>query len=119
RIAVRDLQRDPADGAGDHRLALPERFRDGEPESLAQRLLQDDRRGALDRVDLDVRGGWELDDVDVRVAVGAFAALGENLRSLRVVGGRAADEEQLSVVVLARETEGFDDAEGILQAIEA
>src|SRR5262249_10975904 len=54
RVAVRDLERDAADGARDDGLGLPERLRHGESEPLAQALLQNDRRGALQRVDLDV-----------------------------------------------------------------
>src|SRR5690606_32133845 len=41
RLAVDDLQRDAAHVAADRRPALPERLGDGEPEALANRLLQD------------------------------------------------------------------------------
>src|SRR5213079_1961908 len=51
--AVFDLQRNPADVAGDRRPSLPERLGDGQPEPLADRLLQADVRLRLEGVDLD------------------------------------------------------------------
>src|SRR5437016_1715702 len=42
-----DLNRDATGFASDHRLALPERFRDRQPESLSRGLLEHDRRSLL------------------------------------------------------------------------
>src|SRR5581483_436224 len=102
-VAMGDLERDAADGARDDGLRLPEGLRDRETEALAERLLDDDGRRALERVDLDVRHRRQLDDVDVRIAAGALATLDQDLGALRVVGRRAADQEQLTVVVLLRQ----------------
>ena len=46
------LSGNPAHGAGDHWFVLPQRLGHGEAESLTQGFLDDDGRGALQRIDL-------------------------------------------------------------------
>src|SRR5947208_1551177 len=53
-ILMGDLERDAADGACDDGFAFPEPFGNGEAKTFLQRFLQDDRRSALERVDLDI-----------------------------------------------------------------
>jgi hypothetical protein len=89
-VAVRDLQRNAADGTGDDRLALPERLADGQPKTFLERLLQHDGRRALQRVDLDVGGRGEIEDVNIGIAVGRFVHGGENLFALGIVAPPAA-----------------------------
>ena len=52
-VFVNHLRRNAADGGRHHRLLLPQRFRHGQSEAFAQTLLDDDRRGALQCVDLE------------------------------------------------------------------
>src|SRR5919109_3391892 len=68
RHAVLDLEWDPADVPGDCRPALPERFRDRQPESLACRLLHHDVRLRLECVYLDRPDVVQVvEDLDVGV----------------------------------------------------
>ena len=66
-----DLQRDAADVAADRRPALPQRLGDGQPEALADRLLDADVGLRLEGVDLDRADVVEVvEDLDVGVAAG-------------------------------------------------
>src|SRR5207249_5509018 len=60
RHSVDHLGRDAADRAGDDGDALPQGFRDDEPEALAERLLDDDHRDPLERVHLAVLHAVEI-----------------------------------------------------------
>ena len=68
--AVRHLQRDATGATGDHGRALPQRLGDDEPEALANRLLQDDRREPLERVDFDVSDAGQVREELDRVVCG-------------------------------------------------
>src|SRR3954447_17840884 len=68
---VLDLERYPADVAADELTSLPDRLGHRQAEALARRLLDDDVRLRLERVDLDRADVVEVvEDVDVRIAVG-------------------------------------------------
>ena len=52
-VFMHDLRGDAADSRGHHGLLLPKDLGDCEAETLAQTLLDDDRGGRLQRVDLE------------------------------------------------------------------
>src|SRR5215207_8881593 len=119
--AVLDLQRNAADVAGDRRPPLPERLGDGQPEALADRLLQADVRLRLEGVDLDRADVVEVaEDFDVLVTARVFEGLLEVLHPLGVVGGHRADHCQLRLGdLLGHLAVGVDHADRILPGVEA
>src|SRR4051812_23232529 len=68
-LSILDLQRNPPYIAADRRACLPKCLRDGQPEALASRLLQDHVGLRLERIDLDRADVVEvIQDLDVGVA---------------------------------------------------
>src|SRR4029453_4334357 len=83
-----DLLREAARVAADDGLALPHRLRRAELEPGAHRLLEHDRGGALERVDLSMRLGRELAHDDVAIFLRGLPQMGHELESLRLAAGR-------------------------------
>ena len=93
---MNNLQRYAADGAGHHGLFLPQPFGHRQPEALLERLLNNDRRAALKGVDLERRPRRQVQDMDVRVAVGHLFDLFQNRSALGVVLCAPAGQDQLA-----------------------
>ena len=105
----------------DRRPPLPERLGDGQPEALADRLLQADVGLRLEGVDLDRADVVEVvEDLDVGVAVGVLEGLLEELPALGVVGRHRADQRQLRLRdVLGHLAVGVDHPHRVLPGVEA
>ena len=103
------------------RAGLPERLGDGEPEALADGLLQDARRVHLERVHLDGADVVQVgEDEDVRVAVGRVDCAVVVIPALWVVVGHRADEGELDAgVERAHGPPGLDHPERVLPRVEA
>ena len=95
----------PPDAARHGRPRLPERLGDGQPEALADRLLEHRRRVHLERVDLDRADVVQVrEDEDVGVAGRVGDGLVVVVPALGIVVRHRADERELHVrdALLAR-----------------
>jgi hypothetical protein len=94
--AVGHLQRDAAGASCDHGRPLPQRLRDDQAEPLADRLLHDDRRQALERVHLDVPDARQVrEQLDCVIRSRLVLQLAVKIPALRVVERHRADEGDL------------------------
>ena len=118
-LAVADLQHDAAGPPADDRPALPETLGHGEAEALAQRLLDHDVGGPLERVDLHVADLLDVrEQVDVLVVAARRLDLLPDLEALGVVGGHRAREHELRVRHrLAHGLERLDHADRVLPRV--
>ena len=119
-MVVDHLQADAAGVAADHGFAFPHGLGHGQAETFPERFLQYEVRGALQRVDGAVRVGRQQQDVNVRVALGGGAHLGQHRLAFGIVAGAAAGEHQLQRGnERRRHAIGLDHADGVLETVEA
>src|SRR5690348_1978663 len=121
RLAILNLQRNAADIAADDWAALPQPLRDGQAEALAERLLQHDRRHALEGVHLDIADAVHVrEQVDIGIAVGVVLRALVVFHALRVVMGHRADQHQLHIrEALTHDAVDINHAERVFPGIEA
>src|SRR5947208_7146272 len=112
-----DLLREAARVAADHGLAFPHRLGGAELEPRADRFLQDDRRRALERVDLTMRLRRQLEHDDVGVLTGGLEQVAADRAALRFLVGRARQNEP-HVVVRLDEAVGVHDAHRVVSGCE-
>src|SRR3990172_3348728 len=118
RVFVGDLQRYASNRPRNSRLCLPQRLGYGQTKALSQRLLEDDGRSPLQRVDLNVAGRGQEKREDIPDFLGfLFNALHNHL-SLRVVRGAAAGQNQLHIDMRLGHPVGLDDSQRVLQVVE-
>ena len=114
--AVPHGQRDPAH----HRRALPERLERGELEALAERALDHRAREQQQRADLEAAEA--LVGGEQQHVVGALGVVGDLLRGLPALGGRAVEqrrEHELEVRLLGLgHAEGVDGRVRVVPAVE-
>ena len=89
---VLELEGNASGAARRRRGSLPERFRDHQPEALAERFLDHDLGDALESVDLDVADAGEIGEhVDAVIVAGCVLDLAVDVPALGVVEGHRAD----------------------------
>ena len=113
------MHHDTAGLASDDRFALPERFGDGQTEALPRGLLKHNRRSPLERIDLQIGGWGQHQQMNIGINPCGLLDGEQHLGALRVVGGRPAREDQPAVMALLDHTVGFHDAHGVFEPIEA
>src|SRR5690349_2141753 len=116
---VDDLRWNTADGGSHDRLLFPKRFRDGKPETLAKALLNDHSGSALESVYFQGSPCREFKDLDVRIVIRFAHHFLEDNGAFGVVRSAAARENQLAIEVALHDSISADDADRILQAVEA
>src|SRR6202030_688560 len=116
---VDDLGRDPADRGSDHGFLFPKSLGDGEAKTFAQAFLDDDGGSALQSIDFERRPRREFEQLDVGIAFGGILRFLQNRGALWIVGGAATRKNQLAIEIAADDAVGANDADGVLEAIEA
>src|SRR5579863_3919772 len=116
-MLVNHLPGNTAHRRGHYRLLLPQSLGNGKPEPLAQTLLNDHRRGALERVDLERTRRRKLQDADVGVIAGGFTNLPQHRASFGIVRCTPARQNELAIEVTFDDLIDADDPDRIFEAI--
>lgn len=119
RLLVNDLCRNAANGRSDYGFLLPEPFRHCETETFSQAFLDDNRRSALQGVDLKGAPGRQIENVYVGVIPRCLLDFGEYSFSFRIVRSPAAGQDKLTIKVSLHILKSPDYPNRILQPIEA
>src|SRR6267143_4053140 len=117
-VLVNDLNRNAAHRGSHHRLFLPQRFRNGEAETLAQAFLNDNGGSPLQGVDFQRRPSRKFENLDVGIVVRFAQDFFQDHGAFRIVRCAATREDKLAIEISLHDTVSADHADGILQAVE-
>src|SRR5208283_3145665 len=118
-VFVNHLGGDASNSGSHHGLFLPESFGDGEAESFAKTFLDDDGGSALKSVHFQGSPRGKFQNLDIGISGRGVLNFFQDFRALRIIGSASSRKNQLTIEVAFDNAVGANDANRVLEAIEA